>query len=89
MSEPHDLQLVPTTATPIADKSARGKPIASGKTKPAVLTVPPQRGRPTGYTPEMADLVCRRVLGSRLDHIHQVTMAARITAAAKLVASLS
>jgi hypothetical protein len=28
-------------------------------------------------------------LGSRLDHIHQVTMAARITAAAKLVESLS
>jgi hypothetical protein len=28
-------------------------------------------------------------LGSRLDHSHQMTMAARVTAAAKLVASLS
>jgi len=51
-----------TTTTLIAGKSTRGKPIASGKIKPTVLMAPRQRGRPTDYTPEMADLICQRLM---------------------------
>jgi len=54
-------EVVTITTLPAA-KSPRGKPTASGRIKPAVLTAPPLRGRPTAYTPEMADLICRRVL---------------------------
>lgn len=59
MSEPPNLQAI---AIPIPRKSTRGKPIASGKIKPAILMAPPQRGRPTRYTTELAALICQRVL---------------------------
>jgi hypothetical protein len=62
MLDPSDRDKVLTTLTLTAGKSARGKPAASGKIKPDVLSTPPQRGRPTDYTPEMADHICRRVL---------------------------
>jgi hypothetical protein len=62
MARSSDRNMVPISTTLIEGKNVRGKPVASGKIKPAILTAPPQRGRPTDYTPEMADLVCQRVL---------------------------
>lgn len=40
--------------------NGRGDPPVSGKIKPEVLRTP-RLGRPSEYTPEMADLICQRV----------------------------
>jgi hypothetical protein len=57
---PSDRHKVPTIATLGAGPRRGG--VASGTIKPEVLLAPPPRGRPTDYSPELADLVCQRLM---------------------------